>query len=311
MGLATEFINYTLDSPTGATLNLYAGEAEAGPKGIVQVGHGMAEHAARYERLAAEINRAGFHFIANDHRGHGHTRAPDASLGIFSAGDGGQKVLDDMLAVNRHARQKWPGLPLFYFGHSMGSILGLAYCIRDSEQIDGAALWNSGVDAGPLLRVFRLLLKAERFFKGSDTPSRIAERLTFEDWNARFKPNRTAFDWLSRDEAEVDKYVADPLCGFPCSSGLWLDVTGLIVNGADDTELAKIRNGLPMFLLGGGADPCSSQGSAMTRLAGRLRKAGIADVRDIVLPDTRHETLNEINRDEATAMLIGWLRMHT
>jgi len=308
--LATEFINYSFESPTGATLNVYSGEAEAAPRGIVQAGHGMAEHAARYERLAADLNRAGFHFIANDHRGHGRTRAPDAPLGIFSARNGGQKVLDDMLAVNMHAREKWPGLPLFYFGHSMGSILGVSYCIRNSDRLDGAALWNSGVDAGPMLRIFRFLLKSERFFKGSDTPSRIAEKLTFEDWNAKFKPNRTAFDWLSRDEAEVDKYVADPLCGFTCSSGLWLDVTGMMLNGADDGELARIRNELPMFLLGGGADPCSSLGSAMTRLSTRLRKAGITDVKDLVLPETRHETLNEINRDDATAMLIEWLSRH-
>ena len=298
-----------LNSPTGADLAVYTSTVggRAKPKGIIHVNHGMAEHSARYARFAEALNMAGYHVIVQDHRGHGGTKAADAPLGVFASAAGAQKVLEDCRFVNAHAREAWPGLPVVWFGHSMGSIIGLNYCIRHSNTIDGAALWNSGVDGGALLFIYRTLLKAERMFKGSDVPSAVAHKLTFETWNRKFAPNRTEFDWLSRDKAEVDKYVADPLCGFPCSVGLWLDVTDMIATGASDRELGKIRKDLPMNLLGGAADPCTDGGKAMTRLAARLEKTGIGDLECAVLPDTRHESLNETNRDETTERFIRWV----
>ncbi|MCB1387384.1 MAG: lysophospholipase [Nitratireductor sp.] len=296
-----------LSSPTGATLAIRLSPATGNAKGIVQINHGMAEHCGRYARFAAALNARGWHAIAHDHRGHGQTTAPDAPQGVFAASNGHDKVLEDCRAVNHHARKIWPNLPLVLFGHSMGSIIGLNYCIRHSDTIDGAVLWNSGADAGMLLSILVALLKIERMFKGSDVPSAIAAKLTFEAWNKAFAPNRTAFDWLSRDEAEVDRYVADPQCGFPCSSGLWLDLTQMIAAGASDRELARIRRDLPIYLLGGEADPCSDHGKAMLRLADRLRLIGATDLTVRTLPDTRHETLNEINRDEETALLCHWL----
>lgn len=299
----------TLKSPTGANLAVRMSKAKGRRKAraIVHINHGMAEHSVRYARFADVLNKAGYHAIAQDHRGHGKTSAPDAPLGIFSNRDGAEKVLTDCHTVNAHARKTWPGLPVIWFGHSMGSIIGVNYCIRHSDTISGAVLWNSGVDGGALLTVYKTLLKLERMFKGSDVPSAIAQKLTFDAWNRKFAPNRTEFDWLSRDEAEVDKYVADPLCGFPCSVGLWLDVSSMIATGASDRELGRIKNALAMNLLGGEADPCTDSGKAMTRLAARLRKTGIADLTVRTVPQTRHETLNEINRNEETANLLAWL----
>jgi alpha-beta hydrolase superfamily lysophospholipase len=132
-------------------------------------------------------------------------------------------------------------------------------------------------------------------------------KLTFDDWNSKFKPNRTAFDWLSRDEAEVDKYIADPLCGFPVSIGMWLNVIEAVRTAGRDANLEKIRHDLPVNLLGGEADPTSTYAKSMTGLADRLRKSGLVDVSCRTLPETRHETLNELNREEATNNLIDWL----
>lgn len=296
-----------LSSPSGASLAVRKLEATGKPKAIIHINHGMAEHSARYGRFASALANAGYHVIAQDHRGHGKTTAPDAPLGTFAKGDGWQKVLADCEAVNAHAREIWPGLPVIWFGHSMGGIIGTAYCIRHSDSLDGAILWNFNVDGGVMISLLRGLLKGERMFKGSDVPSLLANKLTFEDWNRKFAPNRTAFDWLSRDEAEVDKYVADPLSGFPCSVGLWLDVTNLIQLAAKDSELKKIRSDLPLNLLGGEADPSSNFGKSMVRLAHRLNKAGVGDISCKTLPETRHETLNEINRGEETRDLIAWL----
>lgn len=301
------FIQSTLASSTDAELALYIWQSAIPAKGIVHINHGMAEHCARYDRFAQALNANGYHVIAHDHRGHGRTTAPDAHQGLFASSDGWNKVLNDVLSVNVHAKETWPGLPVIFFGHSMGSIIGLNFCIRNSDQIDAVALWNSGVDGGPLLTIYGFLLRIERMFKGSDVPSAIARKLTFETWNKEFKPNRTTHDWLSRDEAEVDKYVADALCGYDCCNGLWRDLLEGIRAGGDDGELAKIRNDLPMHLLAGGKDPCSDNGKAVSRVATRLENTGITDLTNILHKDNRHEALNELNRDELTTDFIDWL----
>jgi len=215
---ARKFKHSTTLSPTGAKLSLYQMQASTkDAKGVVQINHGMAEHAARYERFAIALTKAGYHVIAHDHRGHGQTTAKDAPLGVFSNKNGLEKAIDDIAHVNALARKKYDGLPVIAFGHSMGVILGLNYVFKYPDTVGAVALWNIGFETGPLVAMFKILLKIERMFKGSDVPSAIALKLTFHDWNKKHAPNRTHFDWLSRDEKEVDKYVADPLCGFGVS----------------------------------------------------------------------------------------------
>ncbi|MEO0327523.1 MAG: alpha/beta hydrolase [Pseudomonadota bacterium] len=295
-----------IKSPTGASLGVYSSTIKA-PKAVLHINHGMSEHGKRYQRFAEFLASRGYASLAHDHRGHGATTAADAPQGIFSNQDGLAKVLADADAVNDHIRQQNPNVPIVLFGHSMGSILGLNYCIHHHEKIAGAALWNSGVDGGPLLTIYGFLLTVERFFKGSDVPSQIANKLAFDAWNKKFAPNRTQSDWLSRDEAEVDKYIADPDCGFDASNGLWRDLLGGIRRGADNAELAKIRNDLPIHLLAGTKDPCTNNGTAVERLHDRMSKNGIQDLSLTLLPDTRHESLNEINRDQTMADFVQWL----
>lgn len=296
-----------LKSPTGASLALRAAAVKGKAKGVVHINHGMSEHSLRYARFAERLVAAGYHVCAHDHRGHGETRAPDAPVGTFAGSGGWNLVIADVDAVNVALRERYTDTPVIMFGHSMGAIIGLNYCIHHSDRLDAAALWNSGVDGGLLLAVYGFLLSMERMFRGSDTPSQIANKLTFETWNRKFAPNRTESDWLSRDEAEVDKYIADPLCGFDVSNGLWRDVLKGIKAGASNHELARIRGDLPMHLLAGGQDPCSDCGKAVTRLSERLSKAGITDLECRIYPDNRHEALNELNHDEVMDGFVGWL----
>ncbi len=296
-----------VQSQSGSRLRIFTRDAGKNAKAVIHINHGMSEHAARYERFAEALAEAGYHTIAHDHRGHGKTTAPNAPLGRFSNRNGWQKVIDDVDFVVAHARKTFQGKPVCIFGHSMGSIIGLNYCIRNSQKVDAAALWNSGADAGVLLVIYKLLLGAERMFKGSDVPSAIARKLTFEGWNKKFAPNRTESDWLSRDPEEVDKYVADPLCGFDATNSLWTDLSQGIAENADDARLARIRSDLPMHFVAGAMDPCSDNGKAVERLVARLQKLGIVDATCNILPETRHESLNEVNRDATTADFIGWL----
>ncbi len=296
-----------LTSPTGAELQLYEMNSTGKPKAVIHITHGMCEHIGRYEQFAKVLTANQYHVVAHDHRGHGLTTAPDAPLGTFAKSDGWNKVVQDVEAVNDKIRSQYPDLPIVYFGHSMGAIVGLSYCVKHSDKIAASALWNSGVDGGLLLAVYGFLLKLERMFKGSDVPSQIAKKLAFEDWNKKFKPNRTESDWLTRDEAEVDKYIADPLCGFDASNGLWGNVLEGVKLGGSNQETAKIRKDLPLHMLAGGKDPCSDNGKAVERLHARLEKTGMTDVSLTIHKENRHEALNELNRDEVMQEFVDWL----
>ncbi|MEP1208933.1 MAG: alpha/beta hydrolase [Rhizobiaceae bacterium] len=297
----------TLPTSDGASLQLYQHLPKGKIKAVLQVNHGMAEHAARYQPMAEGLAAAGYAVYAHDHRGHGHTTAPGASPGIFARRGGWDAVIGDVAAVNAHVRQAHPDVPIICFGHSMGSIIAFNYALRHPDTINAAALWNSGVETGALAAIFSIILKVQRMFKGSDVPSGLANKASFEAWNKQFAPNRTDFDWLSRDEAEVDTYVADPLCGFPVSIGLWLDLLEGIYFAADNKNLAQLPKDLPIHLLAGGDDPCSERGKTVANIARRMEGVGMDDVTLEVLPDTRHESLNEINRNETLQSFIAWL----
>lgn len=303
---ATNFKPDTLESPTGARLTLYRSKTRKKPKAVIQINHGMAEHGARYERFMAALAKAGYHSVVHDHRGHGSTRADDAPLGSFGANNGWQKVLDDVSTIHADIRDTHPGVPVVCFGHSMGATIAASWTLNASKPADALAAWN-GSCTGFLPSMLAFMLKIERMFKGSDTASSLAAALTFDAWNKSFKPNRTEFDWLSRDEQEVDKYVADPLCGFACTNGLWLDLLAGLNGLADREKIARLPKSIPVHLLGGAVDPCSSKGKAVTQFSARLKQSGLTDVTAIILADTRHESLNEINRDETVANFIKWL----
>lgn len=301
------FTQSLVKTPTGSNLQVYSLNTKDKPKAVVHINHGMCEHSLRYQRFAEFLAKNKYNVIAHDHRGHGLTTANDAPLGTYAKSNGWAKVITDVDAVNDEIRKQHPDLPIIYFGHSMGSIIGLNYCIHHSEKISACALWNAGADGGLLLTVYDFLLKIERMFKGSDVPSQIAKKLTFEDWNKKFTPNRTQYDWLTRDEVQVDKYVDDPLCGFDASNGLWRDLLGGIKTGAKNSELSKIRNDLSIHLLAGGKDPCSNQGKAIEHLHARLQKSGVKDTTLVIHEENRHEALNELNRDEVMQGFVDWL----
>ncbi|KQZ81350.1 lysophospholipase [Mesorhizobium sp. Root157] len=297
----------TLASPTGAALNLYVRRAEGKLRAVVQINHGLAEHAARYARFADFLSRRGYHVYAHDHRGHGFTRAPDAPQGRFGERDGGAKVLADVAVVHELIAKNHAGVPVIVFGHSMGGLIALNFVLRHSGRVHAAAVWNANFTAGVSGRLALAILAWERFRLGSDVPSRILPKLTFQAWSKVMPGHRTPFDWLSRDPVEVDRYVADPLCGWDASVSLWRDLFGLIFNGADDASFSEVRKALPFHLVGGAKDPATNGGKAVEHLARRMRRLGFSNLVSTVYPETRHESLNEVNRDTVMADFAMWL----
>lgn len=297
----------TLVSPTGAALNLYLKRAEGRPRAVVQINHGLAEHAARYARFAGFLSRHGCHAYAHDHRGHGQTRAPDAPQGRFGSEKGSDKVITDVAAIHDLITANHPGLPVIVFGHSMGGLIALNFVLRHSARIHAAAIWNANFTTGLAGHAALAILAWERFRLGSDVPSLLLPRLTFGAWGRKIANHRTQFDWLSRDPAEVDKYIADPLCGWPASISLWRDLFGFIFYGADDANFVAVLKTLPFNLVGGERDPATDGGKAVMQLTARMRRMGFSNLVSTIYPQTRHESLNDINRDQVMADFAAWL----
>lgn len=296
-----------LDSSSGARLNLYS-TIPANPVAAIQINHGLAEHAARYARFASVLHAHGFATYAHDHRGHGATKADNAPLGSFGATHAADKVLADVGAVHDLIVTELPGVPVILFGHSMGALIGMNFVLKQSPRLAGAAIWNGNFSAGLLGRAAQAILAWERFRLGSDVPSRLLPKLTFDAWSRKTTDGRTAFDWLSRDTNEVDAYVADPLCGWNASVGMWTTVFDLIFSGADDRNFTAIRRDLPLNIAGGAQDPATDDGKATAHLARRLQAMGFSNLVSTVYPDTRHESLNELNRDIIMQDFIVWAR---
>lgn len=281
-----------LSSADGTPVVTYSWTEGSGqPIGVVQIAHGLAEHGERYDRFARALNAAGFVVHAVDHRGHGRTA--NGRLGDFgAAGFGG--LIADVAQYGAALRAQHGGLPLFLFGHSMGSFASQA------ALLDDAAIWSGVVLSGSTALD---MLAAGMASAPADAPSGLAA------FNAGFV-HRTGYEWLSRDAAEVDAYVADPWCGWDMPADVIPSLFAPAPQLADPTQLAGIRRNLPVLIASGDADPLAGGGALVQLLGQRYRDAGIADVSVKLYPDARHEILNETNRDEVTADIIGWLRAH-
>jgi alpha-beta hydrolase superfamily lysophospholipase len=276
---------------------------EGRPRAIVQIAHGLSEYSARYARLAAALNAAGYGVYAADLRGHG-PKAAVADRGHFADEGGWDKVVGDLWTLNRQIAAEQPGKPILFLGHSLGSFLGRGFIAEHSDALASAALSGSNGKPPAIATLGRLIARAERLRLGKRGKSRIIFQMWFGDFNKPFKPARTAFDWLSRDEKEVDAFVGDPLCGFPFTTQLAIDVLDALPRVTSPESLAAIRKDFPIYVFSGERDPV---GANIQGLIADLKAAGFTKLTTRIYPGARHETLNETNRDEVTRDLIAWL----
>jgi alpha-beta hydrolase superfamily lysophospholipase len=273
----------TLDSD-GTPVTAYGWAAPSTVRGVVQITHGMGEHAQRYAELATVLNGAGFAVYAQDHRGHGATSAPEA----YGSLDWGALV-GDIDRLRATAVAEHPGVPLVLLGHSMGSFAVQQYLVDHSASVEAAILTGTS-----LLDVLEPAMDLDA-------------RTDLSAFNAPFQPARTDFDWLSRDEAQVDAYVSDPRCGFglDAASARAMFAAARVV--ADPARLASVRSDLPLYVAAGEFDPLHGNLALVNLLVERYRTAGLVDVTLKVYPGARHEIFNETNRAEVYADLIAWL----
>ena len=269
---------------------------------VIQILHGLGEHADRYDRFARAANLRGYAVVAHNHRGHG---ALAEQRGCFAEKDGFRLLEADAVSVREEIDRRFANQPVILLGHSMGSFLAQYYALHHGARLRGMILsgsgWPSKLELYPGFVLAWLTSKSI----GRSKPSPFLDKLGFDSLNKRFEPARTPFDWLSRDEAEVDRYVEDPLCGGPYSSGLWADFLGGLLSVASDRALNRIPGELPILITGGANDPVGGDdglGKLMLHYAQTLHSRLTLKL----YPEGRHEMLNEINRDAVTADWLDW-----
>ncbi len=280
------------------------------PKAVVQISHGMAEHSERYGRFAAALVEAGYAVYANDHRGHGKTAGSLENVGYFADENGDALVTGDMLRLTMIVKDEHPNVPVFLFGHSMGSLLSRSYILSHAAEIKGVILSGTGGDPGLLGKIGMLITNFEIWRKGKKYRSPLLTKLTFGDFNKPFRPNRTDFDWLSRDEAEVDKYVEDPYCGGMFTAGFFHDLLTCVGEVNDPGNIKNVPYDLPIYIFSGDKDPVGKDTKGIRQVYEAFKKVGVRDVELKFYEGGRHEMLNETNREEVHRDVIEWLDKH-
>ncbi|MCG7408673.1 lysophospholipase [Paenibacillus sp. ACRRX] len=300
---------FNLEGANGSRVHVYKWESvhpDIPTRGIIQIAHGMTETALRYERFAAELIQQGYIVYANDHRGHGKTASRPEQLGHMEKGDF-MGMVHDMGQLSQYVQERHPNVPLVLFGHSMGSFLSQMYITKYGHLLHGLILSGSngprGLDLSAGVRVSQVI----RALKGAAHRSEFINNLAFGGFNRSFKPSLTPFDWLSRDEQEVQKYIDDPMCGYVCTVGFYYEFFCFLKEVHHPSTLAKVPLKLPVLIVSGSQDPVGNFGKGLRKLKALYKQLGVQEVSLILYPGARHELLNETNRDEVTLDCIEWL----
>mgnify|MGYP002700494835 FL=1 len=283
------------------------------PRAILHINHGMAEHSARYAAIAERFVQEGYVVYGHDHRGHGKSVQHAELLGHYADDDGWKKVISDVLQVNNAIHTSYPSTPVIILGHSMGSFIVQSYLASHGDTVDAALLSGSALSDKATMQFGAFLTKLETRRQGVLGRSKLLDFVSFGVYNREFRPFRTSADWLSTDPLEVDKYIADPLCGFLCTNQLWADLLAAMKDVSDIKTLQKIPNTLPILAFSGELDPLSynkRKTHGIEKLSSHLRSSGQHYVTHKLYPGARHEILNETNRHEVIDDVLQWTEEH-
>lgn len=278
---------------------------EGQPRAVVQIIHGIAEHIGRYDHFARFLTERGFAVCADDHMGHGLSVESGGVFGYFSGG--WMAAVRDERSLFEEMKKRFPAVPYVMLGHSMGSFLLRTYLYTYPGELTGAIISGTGWQPELALSAGLALCRLEQLRIGETGRSKLLKELMFGAYNKKFSPNRTPNDWICSDEAVVDAYTEDALCGFDATVGLTRDMlTGISMNQKKE-NLAKMDKTLPVLFVSGMQDPVGAMGEGVLRTIDAFKRAGLTNVTIRLYPEGRHEMLNETNRTEVYADVLSWL----
>lgn len=303
----SQMIDFTLPSTVpGRTLHAFRCVPDGEVRAVLQLSHGMAEHIDRYKPLAEYLAASGILVTGHDHLGHGGSIRSEEDLGFFAQPDGNRAVLEDLHAMTALTRELYPDVPYFLLGHSMGSFYARQYLCEYESELSGAIIMGTGCQPKALVLTAKTLCRVLAVFLGWHHRSKFVANLSFMGYNKGLE-GRTDSDWLNRDAAEVDKYIADPKCGFTFTLNAYYSMFTGILRLYDPLLLAQVPKELPLLFLSGDADPVGERGKGVLRAVQSLKDAGVKNIRCILYPGARHELLLERNHLEVFANIRNWL----
>lgn len=296
---------FYLASNGGGRLHWALWEPEGTARAVVQIIHGIAEHIGRYDHFARFLTERGFVVCADDHMGHGLSVEPGGTYGYFSGG--WMAAVADERELYLQMKARYPSLPYLMLGHSMGSFLLRTYLYTYPGEISGAIISGTGWQPKAALKAGLALCRLEQLRVGETGCSSLLKELMFGTYNKKFRPNRTANDWICSKESVVDAYTQDELCGFDATVGLMRDMLMGITMNQEAENLQKMDPALPVLFLSGMQDPVGGMGEGVLRCIDAFKRAGMKHVSIRLYPEGRHEMLNEVNRPEVYGDVLSWL----
>lgn len=306
-----EIHEFYIPSSSGiANLHCMEWIPEGEVKAAVQIAHGMMEHIGRYREFAEFLAGQGIYVLGHDHLGHGKTAAAEEDRGYFGDHGGAVSVIRDMHRVTIHAQRKYPGVPVFLLGHSMGSFFARRYLTVYKDGIDGVILLGTGAPKEAKVRLGYLLADAFCRQKGARYRSRMLYNMSLGNYNRKFKPVKTAVDWLSREEKNNRAFTEDPMTDFIFTAGAYRDFFEVILKTEKLEQKGSMRTDLPILILSGSKDPVGEETKGVRRVYEWYDHAGAEDLSIGFYEDARHELLNETNREEVFSDILSWIEDH-
>ena len=277
------------------------------PRAIVQIIHGIAEYIDRYDEFMSFLADNGIIAVGTDHLGHGKSIESEEQTGFFAYENGWDYAVRDEEVLRLAMHENYPELPIIVFGHSMGSFMARTLLIRYPDAFNAAIISGTGNQGSALVNGGLFMGNLVTGLKGAHHYSKFLNNLAFGSYNKIYENPKTEYDWLSRDEANVQKYIDDPLCGFIPTCSLFRDMMTGVKFITNKKNLTAMNKDIPVYFTSGDMDPVGECGKGVQKAYNNFLEAGMKDVSIKLYPGGRHEMLNEINKDEAYSDILTWL----
>lgn len=278
------------------------------PTFILQLVHGMEEYALRYDDFAKFIAEKGAVVVANDHLGHGQSLGEKGIQGYFCENDPATVVVRDVHRLKKMTQEKYPGVPYYILGHSMGSFILRNYLCKYGTGIDGAIIMGTGNQPKLLATMGKVIPSIIAKCKGWEYKSKFVDKMALGANNKKIANKRTPVDWLSRNTENVDNYIADPQCGFLFTVNGFYTLSELVLRASAEENLKQMPKTLPVFFVAGKEDPVGNYGKGVQAVCNRFLTLGMKKIEIKLYEDDRHEILNEVDNKTVYEDIYKWIQ---